>query len=227
MTTVLETALWPLLAPMRELFLLYAELCSSYGAAVLLLGVSTAAVAYPLRRYGKSVESRLAAKTSKIKAEVKELDDSLSGEDRFWATDEIYRRYNFHPAHNMLAGASFLLQVPILIAAFLLLSGDALPAETAFGFIVDLSRPDGMLPVGGVNINILPAVMLMLSLADTKFFYADNPEAGGKLALIPLLICVLVYNLSAALIIYWMSMMLAAAVLHAIARHAGAAKPRA
>ena len=217
MTAVLEIALWPLIAPMRALFLLYAEWCNSYGAAVLLLGVSTAAFAYPLRRFGKNIEARLAAKTTKIKQEVTALDDSLSSEDRFWATDEIYRRHGFHPAHNMLAGASFLLQVPILIAAFLLLSGDALPVETPFGFVSDLSLPDGILSVGGININILPAVMLMLALADAKFFYADNPEAGRKLVLIPLLICILIYNLSAALILYWMAMMFAAAVLHAVA----------
>ena len=200
MSAALGVLLWPVVAPMEALFLFYAALADSHGWAVILLGATAAVLSEPLRRLGKKTEARLAEKTAAVKKQTAALDKNLGGEERFWAVEKIYRANKFHPAHNMLAGASFIFQLPFLIAAFLMLGGGVLPENSSFGFIKDLSLPDGAL---GEGFNILPLFVLAPSLAEAKYFYAKNPAAQKKFLLIPALVCLLIYGQPSGLVLYW------------------------
>ena len=214
MNAILGVVLWPLIAPMEALFSFYSHQTESPGWAVVLLGATMAATAEPLRRRGRTIELRLAAKIAVIKQQIALLDKTLVGEARFWALDKIYQDNRFHPAHNILSGASFLFQLPFLIAAFLILTGDALPPESAFGFIKDLSLPDGALLIADVNINILPLLMLILAAANARYCYAGARTMSGQL--IPFIIFILIYSLPSGLTLYWITMMMVAAVFHFI-----------
>ena len=46
---------------------------------------------------------------------------SLNGEEKFFAVDQIYTKYRFHPIQNMMTGLSFFVILPVLISAYLLL----------------------------------------------------------------------------------------------------------
>ncbi|MBE8158112.1 MAG: YidC/Oxa1 family membrane protein insertase [Betaproteobacteria bacterium] len=210
MSSLFGVLLWPLIAPMKALFLFYAAAANSFGWAVVLLGATMAVLSEPLRWLGRKTESRLAEKISVIKKQTAALDKNLTGEKRFWLMEKIYKKNRFHPIHNMLAGASFIFQLPFLIAAFLMLAGGVFPAESVFGFIKDLSLPDGAL---GEGFNILPALVLALSLAEAQFFYAKNPDAKRKFMLIPAVIFLLIYNLPSGLVLYWAALSATAAII--------------
>ncbi|MGU9951712.1 MAG: YidC/Oxa1 family membrane protein insertase [Gammaproteobacteria bacterium WSBS_2016_MAG_OTU1] len=213
MTEILNFILYPLVAAMEFLLGLYATAFSSAGGAIFALGATTALAAYPLRQHGKKIESRLADKNRIIKESLVQLDKTLSGEALFLATDKIYQEHKFHPIHNILSGASFLFQLPFLIAAFLMLTSDVLPADSTFLFIKDLSQPDNLFTIFNTPINILPLCMLALSLLEAKYFYARDPASIKKFILISALIFILVYGLPSGLVLYWIALNLFAVVL--------------
>ena len=219
-----ERLLSVLAAPMEAAFALCFWMTSSAGWAVILLAAAVALLAHPLRRRGQIVEKRLAEKNAQIKKDVAALDKNLSAESRFYALEEIYKRRHFHPIHNTLAAASFLFQLPFLVSALLALTGDLPALRSSFWMVGDLSQPDGLAAFGDFSLNILPLVLLMISIAEAKWFYRGDSAAAGKYMLLSALIFILVYPLPAAPVLYWIALNLFAmlfAALFALAR-----KPR-
>lgn len=209
MNGALSAVLWPLIVLMEAVFEFYTARSGSYGLSLIALGATVAVAVYPLQRYGKKIEMRLSAKNLKIKEATRQLGD-LSGEARFVKIEKIYRQHKFHPAHNMLAGASFIVQLPFLLAVFLIFSGGGLPAESSFLFLADLSRPDGALHLAGGRLNVLPVLMLALAFAQSQHYYAGDPTAKKKFMVISLLIFLLIYQLPSGLVLYWIALNIAA-----------------
>ena len=74
----------------------------------------------------------------------------------------------------------------------------------SFGPFVDLSRPDGLISLGGVALNVMPLVMTALNLV-TVAFAATKPSRNEKIQLVVVasIFLVLLYNMPVGLVLYW------------------------
>lgn len=201
----LRILLSPITASMETLLSIYAQWLSSAGGAVLCLSLTVAILTLPLQRYGRRLEMRLAEKNLRISKELAKRTVGLTGEARFRTTEKVYQEHDFHPIQNTLSGASFLFQLPFLLAAVVLFFDAPALLVTSFGPVADLSAPDGWLTIAGFRINLLPLATLAVSIYGAFAFYPANRPARRRLIILSVILCILIFNMPAGLVLYWLT----------------------
>ena len=74
----------------------------------------------------------------------------------------------------------------------------------SFGPIADLSKPDGMLVIGGLAINCLPILMTAINAVSSALYSRDFPlKAKIQLYAMAAVFLVLLYDSPAGLVSYW------------------------
>lgn len=192
---------------MQALFNLLIRATDSAGAATLILAILMALPLHPLTAWGKRIENRIGARADRAQQEARALPRELRGEERFLATEKIYRRHDYHPAQNIMRGMSFIAQLPILIPALVLLLNHPSLTEQPFGIIADLSRPDGL--AGGIH--LLP--FLTLAVGITESYRRHKGAARRHGIAIAVLLCPIIYPLPSALVLYWLTQNIAGITL--------------
>ena len=114
-----------------------------------------------------------------------------------------YRQCGYKPYHALKGMLPLVLEVPFFIAAYSYLSslGDL---NTSFAFISDMSKPDGLLTMGGWTINILPIIMTLINIISGAI-YTRGLRAKDKIQLYAMaaLFLVLLYDSPSGLVLYW------------------------
>jgi membrane protein insertase Oxa1/YidC/SpoIIIJ len=201
MMAVVTWLFWPIVWVMESLLTLYTRMLGSTGLAILLLSATFSLALLPLQRRGARLEEQTVAKKKLIDKEVAAaLRPEMTGEQRFEVTEEIYRKYGYHPIQAMLSGASFIASLPILISSVILFTGSPEVVGESFLFISDLGAPDHLLTYG---INLLPFVMFGITLADANMRFKGDHSAQRRALLISGVLLLLVYPMPASLVLYW------------------------
>ena len=92
-----------------------------------------------------------------------------------------------------------------MLAALLLLIDYPPLAGESFWIIADIAKPDALLSLNGMTVNLLPLLMAAVTLAETSIKPEMTREGRIKFALVTAAILFLVYPLPAALVLYWMT----------------------
>ena len=195
----LEIILNPIIWLMELILRFYESITSSIGIAILLLSVTFSLFLLPLQKSGRRIEQRVSNKMKAANIEVQALKGDLKGEKLFLATERIYKNHGYHPIQSIALGLSFFVMLPVLLSAILLLTGDAILAGKSFLVISDLSKSDKLLGI----INLLPILMLAITLIDAKLRFQDDKKSQHRFFFIALVLLILVYNLPAGLVLYW------------------------
>jgi len=151
MLDALHVALFPVVWAMGQLLRLLIAAFGSPGPAIVALSLAMTGVTWPLARLGARHEARVRATLLAMEPELAEARRRHKGEERFHAVDAIYTRHRWHPIKASLTATGFLISVPFLIASLLLLIDHPALRGQPFLAIADLSRPDGLLALGGVG----------------------------------------------------------------------------
>ena len=112
----------------------------------------------------------------------------------------MYKKHNYHPIHNVLAGTSFLVMLPILISAIFLFTNELNLNGVGFLFIDNLAKPDDLYP----PVNVLPITIFMVTTFEAKIRYKDSVSNQLKFLFIAVILLVLIYKLPSSLILYWL-----------------------
>ena len=104
----------------------------------------------------------------------------------------------------MRGATSLLLEIPFFIAAYRFLSGLSILQGVSFGPIADLGKPDGLLHIAGLTINLLPIVMTVVNLISCVIF-TKGSLAKTKIQLYGMAIFFLffLYTSPSGLVFYW------------------------
>lgn len=199
MLEIINLILFPLILLMHKIFEIYVQVFLSVGLAIIMLSLTISILFYPLQKKFNKIEEEITKKILKINKEIHKIDANLSGEKRFQEIEKIYKRFNYHPIHNIGIGAGFFLLLPILLSAMLMLSNNEILINVPFLFIIDLSIPDNAL----LGFNILPIFMLFISIVDSKIKFKNDRNSLIKFMIISFVIFILIYNFSSALVLYW------------------------
>jgi len=138
-----------------------------------------------------------------IKREVKESTQSLKGENKFYATEKIYKKYQYSPIQELLLILPYLIQIPIFFTMYhLFLSiNDQVFLNLKFLLIEDLSKPDSIMKINNLNINILPLIMTLVNITSIKF---EKKTIKIFELTIPIVFLILLYNQPSSLVLYWL-----------------------
>lgn len=116
----------------------------------------------------------------------------------------LYRQNHYHPIMSVRNSVGLLIQIPFFFAAYNLLSHYSGFNGVQAIFFSDLSKPDGLLKIGDISINIMPFVMTGINLISAAI-YAKKTGLREKIQMygIAALFLVLLYNSPSALLFYW------------------------
>lgn len=199
MLELLETVLWPLISALRFLFIKFEIVTGSAGLAIILLALTVSLLMLPLQRMARRVENRASARAEAASVEVQELKKTMKGEELFFATEEVYKKHNYHPIQLMWQSSSLLLALPVLLSALLLFTNSELLSGASFLVIDDLSKPDRLLD----PINVLPILMSLITVFDALIRFRHDRSSRYRFYLVATVLFFLVYNLSSGLVLYW------------------------
>lgn len=199
MLDVLAFILTPVISVMGFVLVSFERLTGSPGVAIVLLALTFSISVIPLQNYGRRIEDRLREKMRLIEMELAPHKAALKGEALFNQTEAIYQKHKYHPIQSVGLGMSFIVLLPILISAIILLDSHPLLEGEAFLFVPDLSRPDRLLG----PLNLLPIFMTLITVVDALVRFRNDRPILIRFLITALILFLLVYNLASALVIYW------------------------
>ena len=161
MTEILFTIL---VSPLQTIYQYLYEglyrLINDYGVALLCLSILTAFITSPLEK----VVGKYVAKDKKLEAilspQIKRIKSESKGAEQSRRLRNLYSRYSYNPIYSIRSAFGVLLQLPFLMGAYWMLSSFEALNGVSFGFIKDLSQPDGLL----WGLNLLPFAMTFANL---------------------------------------------------------------
>ncbi len=174
--------------------------------ALVLIGLSlvVSVVTLPLYRRAELLQNEERAKQKKMEGWIKHIKKTFRSDERSMILWRYYRLEGYNPVRGLKTLFPLLLQIPFFIAAYQYLSSCRLfSAVSAFG-VRDLAYPDGLLVIGGVNINLLPFIMTGVNLLSGAI-WTEKGRIGDRVQqlLIALVFLALLYNSPAVLLLYW------------------------
>jgi YidC/Oxa1 family membrane protein insertase len=173
----------------------------NYGIAIIAITIVIRLLIWPV--YAKSARSM--KRMSKLTPMMKELREKYEDEPQKLneETMKLYRTYNINPLGGCLP---MFIQLPVFLAFYRMLWSAVELRHEPFLWVDDLSMPDTLFMMPGLDIpfNLLPILMGITSFAQI----AITPKTGDKtqqtiFMLMPLIFLVICYNFAAALSLYW------------------------
>jgi len=218
---LLYSGLWFWLRPLSFglLFLLrgLTELIGHPGVAVIALAVSVKILLLPLTAVAERLQEQVNVTQARLQPGIDAIKAAYRGEERTRRKIELYREHGVHPLYTLKSLAGFLIQLPVFVAVFDMLSEDFDLQRVSFLWIQDLSRPDALarlpvcVPFFGCDLNLLPFLMSGVSLATLLRFRSAvlTPPLVRRqrrnLTTITALFFLLFYTFPASMVLYWTS----------------------
>jgi membrane protein insertase Oxa1/YidC/SpoIIIJ len=155
--------------------LAYRSMGNDPGLAIIALSLAMNLLVLPLYRRADAMQEEERVLEAKLHDGVAHIKKTFHGDERTMILQTYYRQNNYSPLYVLRSAVSLLLEIPFFIAAYRFLSGLSLLQGVSFGPISDLGKPDGLLSIAGISINILPVIMTVINLISTYIFTKGYP----------------------------------------------------
>ena len=206
--TVWEALYKLILGPIELLFDVVFSLAKEFtGSPVLSIVVLSLAInllVLPLYKKADRLQREEQDISKRLKPRIDQIKEAFTGDERFMMLQTFYRQNNYKPYFVLRGSLSLLLQIPFFMAAYNFLSNLNALRGVSFGPIADLSRPDGMLTVAGITVNVLPILMTLINIV-SGIIYTRGLPLKSKIQLygMAMVFLVLLYDSPAGLVFYW------------------------
>lgn len=202
---ILETLIVGPLKLVFEWIFLYAyDLSGHQGWAIVILSIIMNILVLPLYRRADIMQKKAQDTELKMRDGVAHIKKTFSGDERMMILQTYYRQNQYKPTDALKGSTSLLLEIPFFMAAYQFLSGLDIFNKASFGPIIDLSKPDGLLVLGGIGINVLPIMMTIINLiSSTIYLKGADKKTKIQLYMLALFFWVVLYNSPACLVFYW------------------------
>jgi YidC/Oxa1 family membrane protein insertase len=186
-----------------------------WGPAIMILSLSVNVLMRPLSKRADRLQDRVQATESRLAPKMKEIRQRFKGEVQAAKILEMYRSEGVHPLYSLKSLAGIALVIPVFIGAFDMLAENIHLAGQGFVWIADLSHPDALarlpftIPFFGSNLNLLPFIMMVLSVWASAIHRPIAVDGGQhrkqvlKLVLMALIFFALFYTFPAGMVLYW------------------------
>ena len=174
----------------------------SYGLAIILMVLTVRAILWPLQNKANKTMKAMQALAPKMKeVQEKYKDDPQKMNEEIMA---LYSEYGVNPLGGCLP---ILVQIPVFFGFYAMLQSAVQLRYESFLWVRDLSQPDTIFTIPGLElpINLLPILMGATSLwqmSVTPMTTTDKFQTT-LFKLMPFIFVVICYNFSSALALYW------------------------
>ena len=174
------------------------------GLSIVILSLVMNFLLLPLYKRADAIQDAERKQEKDMADNVAHIKKTFSGDERFMMLQTYYRQNHYKPFYVLKGFLPLLLEIPFFIAAYHFLSGYEPLTETAFGPIKSLGKPDQLLSVAGITLNVLPILMTLINCVSSAIYTKGFP-LKDKIQLygMALLFLVLLYDSPAGLVIYW------------------------
>jgi len=185
----------------------------NYGVAIILVTVLVRVVTQPFTHIQMKQQARSAAEMKRIKPLLDANNEKYKNDPQKRNAEQwkIYKEHGVNPL-GMLKGCFWMLiQIPIFIALFRLLSDSIDLRGAGFLWIRDLTAQDALftlpfrLPLVGNKFNLIPILMGVSQLFAQRLQapMTDDPTQKQMAILMPIFLTVMFYTFPAGLSLYW------------------------
>ena len=174
-------------------------LIPSYGVAIILVTIALKIVFWPIQ--AKSIQSMKAMQ--KFQPLMNKLREKYKDDPQRLNTEmmKLYKEHKINPFSGCLP---MLVQLPVLIAFYRVLLNAVALRGAPFLWIHDLSQPDTIFAVAGLDINPLPLVMTAGTFWQQKLTpTGGDPQQQKMMMFMPVMMLFFFYKLAAGLTLYY------------------------
>ena len=202
---ILDTLfLKPLYLLFEVVYVMANKVVGNPGVSIIVLSLFMNFLVLPLYIRADKIQEEERALERKLQKGVDHIKRTFSGDERMMMFQTYYRQNHYKPVYVLRSAVSLFLQIPFFIAAYRFLSGLQLLSGVSFGPISDLGKPDGMLQIAGMSINVLPVIMTIINLVSCVIFTKGSPlKEKIQLYVMALFFLVFLYASPAGLVFYW------------------------
>jgi len=182
---------------------LHSALRLPYGGAIVAITIIIKVVFWPLTQASTRSAKRMQALQPQIKAlQEKYKDDPVKSQRKMM---EFWKEHKINPMCGCLPTLS---QMPVFFGFFFMIGSAIELRGASFLWVKDLSRPDTLFLLPGVNFpfNLLPLIMGATMLYQAHLTPPSpgmDPAQAKMMRYMPLIFLVFLYNYSAGLTLYW------------------------
>jgi|GEM_PF-672057 len=189
---------------LRSILEFFFALTSSHGWSIILLSFAVTIIMLPFFWVAEVIQEKERARKLRMQPALDKLKDVDNQQEKYYYTRNIYRQHDYSPMYALTGLLGLLIQIPFFLAAYWMLLLYSPLEGVSFGLVTDLSQPDGLLSFQGFSINGLPFLMAGINLL-AGHLYLEKGNKGERIQQLVLAIVflILLYNLSAALVLYW------------------------
>ncbi len=202
---ILDTILLKSLELIFEIiYMLAYKIIDNPGLSIIVLSLFMNFLVLPLYMRADAIQEEERLIEKKLQRGVEHIKKTFSGDERIMMLQTYYRQNHYRPVYVLRSAVSLFLQIPFFIAAYRFLSGLLLLKGVSFGPIADLGKPDGMLQLAGISVNLLPIIMTIVNLVSCVIFTKGSPlKSKIQLYAMALFFLVFLYASPAGLVFYW------------------------
>ena len=197
-----------LLMPLQMLFEAVYKIAYSFignpGITIIIFSLAINFLVLPLYRRADALQEEERIMEQKLSRGVKHIKKTFRGDEQMMMLQTYYRQNGYKPTYVLRGATSLLLEIPFFIVAYRFLSNLDLLQGVSFGPIADLGKPDGMLTVAGLTVNVLPIIMTVINLV-SSFLFTRGYSVKTKVQLYGMAVFFLVflYTSPSGLVFYW------------------------
>jgi len=176
----------------------------NHGLSVLGVSFTVSILTLPLYFMAEKHQRSEQDIQKKMKPEIDNIKAVFSGDERFMRLSAYYRQNEYHPLYALRSSISLFIQIPFFIAAYNFLSNLEIIKDISFGPITDLAKPDSLLIIKNISINILPIIMTIINCV-SAIIYSKGFSKREKIQLYGMaaIFLILLYNSPSGLVLYW------------------------
>ena len=177
---------------------------SNYGISLFLLSLCINFLSLPLYNVAESWQAKEREIQNKMKPIIDNIKAVYKGDQRYLLIRTCQRINNYKTIYAFRGTLGLLIQIPFFIAAYNFIHNLSGLNNQSFLFIKDLSKPDNLIHIGNISINLLPFLMTLFSLlAGLVYSRKLRFKESIPLYIVSLIFLVLLYNSPSGLLFYW------------------------
>jgi YidC/Oxa1 family membrane protein insertase len=175
------------------------KLARNYGVAIILVTILLKIIFWPIQ--AKSINAM--KDMQKFQPQMQKVREKYK-DDQQRMNQEIMKLYKEHKINPFSGCLPMLVQLPVLIAFYKVLSNAIELRGASFLWIKDLALPDTIATVMGIPINPLPLVMTGCTVWQQKMTPSTGDAQQQKMMMfMPLIMLFFFYPSASGLVLYW------------------------